>query len=56
VKIVKSRVSGVKNPPVWLEQHLGKTGVVLWTTGDGADVDLGGEAVWFAFDELERLA
>jgi hypothetical protein len=56
VEIVKSKVSGVKNPPVWLEQHLGKTGVVLWTTADGANVDLGGEAVWFAYDELKPLA
>jgi hypothetical protein len=53
VKVVKSRVSGVKNPPEWLEQHLGKIGVVLWTTAGGANVDLGGEAVWFAYDELE---
>jgi hypothetical protein len=53
VKIVKSRISGVRNPPEWLEQHLGKTGVVLWTTASGANVDLDGTAVWFAFEELE---
>ncbi len=53
VKIVKSRVSGVESPPVWLEQHLGKTGIVLWTTAGGANVDLDGGAVWFAYDELE---
>ncbi len=54
VKIIKSKVSGVRNPPVWLEQHLGKTGIVLWTTAGGANVDLGGRAVWFAYDELEQ--
>jgi hypothetical protein len=54
VKIIKSKVSGVENPPEWLEQHLGKTGIVLWTTAGGANVDLGGTAVWFAYDELEQ--
>jgi hypothetical protein len=54
VKIIKSKVSGVENPPEWLEQHLGKTGLVLWMTAGGANVDLDGCAVWFAYDELER--
>ena len=53
VKIVKSRVSGVKYPPEWLEQYLGRTGVVLWATADGAMLDLGGEASWFSYHELE---
>lgn len=53
VRIIKSRVSGARNPPEWLGQHLGRTGIVLWTTDGGANVDLDGDAVWFAYDELE---
>jgi hypothetical protein len=56
VKVIKSRTSGVENPAEWLEQHLGKTGVVLWVTAGGASVDLSGEAVWFAYDELEAAS
>jgi hypothetical protein len=52
VEIVKSRVSGVKSPPEWLEQYVGRIGVVLWTTNDGAMVDLGAGASWFSFEEL----
>jgi hypothetical protein len=52
VKIVKSRVSGVKSPPEWLEQYVGRTGLVLWTTADGAMVDLDGAPAWFSFAEL----
>ena len=55
VRVIKSRITGVKNPPEWLEQHLDKTGVVLWVTLGGANVELGAEAVWFAYDELEWL-
>jgi hypothetical protein len=51
--VVKSRVSGPKHPPEWLEQFIGKTGVVLWTTHEGAMLDFDGKATWFAFDELE---
>lgn len=52
VSVVKSRVSGVKNPPEWLEQYVGRTGIVLWTTADGAMVDLGSDTTWFAYEEL----
>jgi hypothetical protein len=55
VKVIKSKNSGVRNPPEWLEQHLGKAGVVLWLTPDGASVELDGKAVWFHYDELARL-
>jgi hypothetical protein len=55
VKVIKSRTSGVENPAEWLQQHLSKTGVVLWVTAGGASVDLSGEAVWFAYDELEPV-
>lgn len=53
VEVVKSRVSGVKNPPEWLEQYVGRTGVVLWTTADGAMVDLDTDITWFSYEELE---
>jgi hypothetical protein len=36
-----------------LAQYLGKTGVVLWTTDDGAMVQLAGGATWFPYEELE---
>lgn len=52
VEVVKSRVSGVKNPPEWLEQYVGRTGIVLWTTPDGAMVDLGADTTWFSYEEL----
>ena len=52
VEVVKSRVSGVKNPPEWLEQYVGRSGVVLWITADGAMVDLGSDTAWFAYQEL----
>jgi hypothetical protein len=53
VEVVKSRVSGVKNPPEWLEQYVGRTGIVLWTTADGAMVDLGADTTWFTYGELK---
>ena len=53
VEVVKSRVSGVKNPPEWLEQYLGRTGIVLWTTADGAMVDLDADTTWFSYGELK---
>jgi hypothetical protein len=31
-----------RRKPEWLEQYLGKSGVVVWITLDGAEVDLGG--------------
>jgi hypothetical protein len=52
VEVVKSRVSGVKNPPEWLEQYVGRTGIVLWTTADGAMVDLDPDTAWFSYEEL----
>jgi hypothetical protein len=55
VTVIKSRISGVQNPPEWLEQHLGRSGVVLWITAGGANVDLGDDTVWFAYDELELV-
>ncbi len=54
VEVIKSRVSGVRNPPTWLEEYLGRTGVVLWTTADGAMVDLGHDVTWFSYSELVR--
>jgi hypothetical protein len=54
VTIVKSRLAKVTSPTEWLEQFLGKTGTVLWTTASGAMVDLSGSATWFAYAELER--
>lgn len=54
VTIVKSRHGTLASPPEWLEQFLGKTGTVLWTTASGAMVDLAGSATWFSYAELER--
>jgi hypothetical protein len=54
VRVIKSRTAGVRNPPQWLQQHMGKTGTVLWVTIGGASVDISGEAVWFSYDELEK--
>jgi hypothetical protein len=55
VKVVKSRISGVESPAERLEQHLGKIGMVRWVTAGGANVDLSGEVVWFAYEELELV-
>ena len=52
VTIIKNEMAGAKYPPEWLAQYLGKTGVVLWTTHDGAMVQLAGGATWFAYAEL----
>jgi hypothetical protein len=54
VTIVKSRLGKLASPPEWLEQFLGKTGTVLWTTASGAMVDLSGSATWFSYAELEQ--
>lgn len=54
VTIVKSRLGKLASPPEWLEQFLGKTGTVLWTSALGAMVDLSGSATWFSYAELER--
>lgn len=53
VTIVKNTMAGIKYPPEWLAQYLGKSGVVLWTTNDGAMVQLAGGATWFLYAELE---
>ena len=53
VHVIKSRKSGVKSPPEWLEQYVGRTGIVLWTTADGAMVDLDTDTAWFSYEELE---
>jgi hypothetical protein len=53
VTIVKNRLSGIHQPPEWLEQYLGRTGKVLWTTAGGAMVKLDSEATWFPYAELE---
>ena len=54
VTIVKDRTSGIRNPPEWLEQYLGRTGRILWTTAGGAMVKLDKGATWFPYTELER--
>jgi hypothetical protein len=54
--VIKSRSAGVKSPPEWLEQYVGRTGVVLWTTADGAMLDIDGKASWFSYQELKRGA
>jgi hypothetical protein len=56
VSIVKNSVTGTKYPPEWLVQYLGKTGVVLWTTPEGAMVQLAGGATWFPYAELKPEA
>ena len=53
VIIVKNTMTGTKYPPEWLARYLGKTGVVLWTTHDGAMVQLAGGATWFPYAELQ---
>ena len=52
VTIVKNANAGTKYPPEWLAQYLGRTGVVLWTTNEGAMVQLAGGATWFPYAEL----
>jgi hypothetical protein len=54
VTIVKDRTSGIRYPPEWLEQYLGRTGRILWTTAGGAMVKLDKGATWFPYTELER--
>jgi hypothetical protein len=54
VTVVRNRLGGVASPPEWLEQSLGKTGTVLWTSRLGAMVDLAGQSNWFPYAELER--
>jgi hypothetical protein len=54
VTIVKNRLGKVGSPSEWLEQFLGKTGSVLWTSELGAMVDLPDGATWFPFAELKR--
>ncbi|OFW60056.1 MAG: hypothetical protein A2133_10235 [Actinobacteria bacterium RBG_16_64_13] len=52
VVIVKNRLAGIRQPPEWLEQYLGRKGTVLWTTAGGAMVKLDKEATWFPYAEL----
>lgn len=54
VTIVKDRTSGIRYPPEWLDQYLGRTGRILWTTAGGAMVKLDKGATWFPYTELER--
>jgi hypothetical protein len=56
VKIIKDRKSGTRYPPEWLEQYLGRTGRILWTTPDGAMVMFEAGATWFPYRELERIS
>ena len=55
VTIVKNTRTGTKYPPEWLAQYLGRTGVVLWTTNDGAMVQLAEGATWFPYAELSAV-
>jgi hypothetical protein len=52
VTVVKNVRAGTKYPPEWLEQYLGQTGKVLWTTAGGAMIRLGDDASWFSYAEL----
>jgi hypothetical protein len=54
VVVVKNRLGRLASPPEWLEQYLGKTGTVLYTTASGAMLEVDGRATWFAYEELER--
>lgn len=54
VTVIKNRLGTLASPPEWLEQFLGKTGTVLWTSSLGAMVDLSDSATWFSYAELER--
>jgi len=56
VTIVKNSQAGTRYPPEWLEQYLGHSGHVLWTTADGAMVALGRSATWFPYAELEAAS
>jgi len=53
VAIVKNTTAGIKYPPEWLQQYLGRTGTILWTTAGGAMVKLDDEATWFPYAELK---
>lgn len=53
VTIIKNTRAGIHYPPEWLQQYLGRTGTVLWTTADGAMVKLDDSATWFAYTELQ---
>ena len=54
VTVIKNQQATVTSPPEWLEQYLGKAGIVLWTTPSGAMVDLTSSVTWFPYAELER--
>ncbi len=53
VTVVKSTLAGVHYPPEWEQQYLGRTGSVLYTTADGAEVKLGDAVTWFHSTELK---
>ena len=53
VTIIKNTLAGIHYPPEWLQQYLGRTGTVLWTTADGAMVKLDDSTTWFSYTELE---
>jgi hypothetical protein len=53
VTIVKNTLAGTKYPAEWLQQYLGRTGDILWTTAGGATVELDHEATWFPYAELK---
>jgi hypothetical protein len=55
VEVVKNRLAGVHQPAEWLEQFLGRTGTILWTTAGGAMVKLDDEATWFPYAELKVI-
>ena len=55
VTIVKNTMTGTKYPPEWLAQYLGRTGVVLWRTREGAMVRLAEGATWFPYAELSAV-
>lgn len=54
-KVVVNRRSTVKGPPEKVEQYLGRTGKVVWTTRDGALVEFEKGTTWFSYDELEPV-
>ena len=53
VTVVKDTAASLTHPPEFLEQYLGRTGTVLWTTADGAMVKFDDSATWFAYTELQ---
>jgi hypothetical protein len=52
-RVVVNKRSTVKSPPEKVEQYLGRTGKVVWTTRDGALLEFEEGTTWFSYDELE---